>query len=65
MAAEIQKCTWDQEKAILTMPRDRAKKSTDELTMASWYKDAFAELGIGDKGKKGLPPHPRESVQAG
>ncbi len=59
MAAEIQERTWDQEKAILTMPRDRAKKSTDELTMASWYtKDAFTELGIGDKGKKGLPPPP-------
>jgi hypothetical protein len=40
------------------MPRDRAKKSTDELTMVSWYKDAFVELGIGDKGKKGLPPPP-------
>jgi hypothetical protein len=58
MATEIQECTWDQEKAILMTPRDRAKKSMDELTMASWYKDPIVELGIGDKGKKGLPPPP-------
>jgi hypothetical protein len=34
------------------------KKATDNFTLVSWYKDAFADLGIGEKGKRNLPPPP-------
>jgi hypothetical protein len=34
------------------------KKAAGDFTLASWYKDAFADLGIGEKGKRNLPPPP-------
>ncbi len=63
MAAEINQCKWDSDSAILTTPKDLRKKTTDDFVSASWYKDAFADLRIGIKGKKNLPPPTRKPLQ--
>ena len=55
-ATKIGECKWDT--ATLTLPQDLKKKATDNFTLASWYKDAFANLGIREKGKRNLPPPP-------
>jgi len=57
-AAEITLCKWDSTSATLTTPDDLGKRSTDDFSSASWYKDAFSELGLGPKGKKNAPPPP-------
>jgi hypothetical protein len=57
-AAEIGECKWESDTATLTTPQDLKKKATDNFTLVSWYKDAFADLGIGEKGKRNLPPPP-------
>jgi hypothetical protein len=57
-AAEITQCKWDTASATLTTPDDLGKRSTDDFSSASWYKDAFSELGLGPKGEKNGPPPP-------
>jgi hypothetical protein len=57
-AAEILECKWDPDTATLTTPQDLQKSMTDDFASASWYKDAFADLGIGTKGRKIAPPPP-------
>ncbi len=48
-AAEIGECKWELDTARLTMPQDLNQKATEDFTLASWYRDAFADLGIQDK----------------
>ena len=48
-AAEIRECKWKSDTATLTTPRDLNKKATDDFTLASWYRDDFADLGIREK----------------
>ena len=55
-AAEISKCRWESETATLTTPQDLKKSSTDDFTSASWYKDAFADLGISRGKERPTPP---------
>jgi hypothetical protein len=62
-AAEIGECKWESDTATLTTPQDLKKKATDNFTLASWYKDAFADLGIGEKGKRNLPPPPENLLK--
>jgi hypothetical protein len=57
-AAKIGECKWESDTATLTTPQDLKKKATYDFTLASWYKDAFADLGIWEKGKRNLPPPP-------
>ncbi len=54
-AAKIGGCKWESDTATLTTPQDFKKKATDDFTLASWYKDAFADLGIREKAKRNLP----------
>jgi hypothetical protein len=56
-AAEIPECSWNSETATLTTPQDLRRSTTDDFSSASWYKDAFADLGISrGKGKPTPPP---------
>ena len=56
-AAEISECSWNSDTATLTTPQDLRRSSTDDFSSASWYKDAFADLGISrGKGKPTPPP---------
>jgi hypothetical protein len=55
-AAEIPDCSWNSETATLTTPQDLRRSSTDDFSSASWYKDAFADLGISRGKSKPTPP---------
>ena len=60
MVSEINQCTWDSDTGSLTTKRDaESNKNEEELEKASWFKDAFANLGIALNGratKKQAPP---------
>jgi hypothetical protein len=60
MVAEINKCHWDPDSRTLTTKQDaETAKNEEDLEKASWFKDAFADLGIAAKGgalKKQAPP---------
>ena len=54
---EMDSCTWDPDSGTLTTLRE-AKESTSlaELEQASWYKDAFTDIGKASKGNLKPPP---------
>jgi hypothetical protein len=60
MVSEINQCTWDSETGTLvTKCKAESSKNEEELEKASWFKDAFAGLGIvanGGATKKHAPP---------
>jgi hypothetical protein len=60
MVAEINQCHWDPDSGTLTTKQDaETAKNKEDLEKASWFKDAFADLGIAAKGgalKKQAPP---------
>ncbi len=61
MVAEINQCHWDPDSGTLTTKQDaETAKNEEDLEKASWFKDAFANLGIAAKGealkKQALPP---------
>jgi hypothetical protein len=51
MVAEINQCHWDPDSGTLTTKQDaETAKNKEDLEKASWFKDAFANLGIAAKG---------------
>jgi hypothetical protein len=60
MISEMDSCTWDPDSGILTTAREaNEKKDLEELKKASWYKDAFEDIGVT---KRGIPKPPPESL---
>jgi hypothetical protein len=58
MISEMDSCTWDPDSGILTMAREaNKKKDLEELEKASWYKDAFEDIGAA---KRSIPKPPPE-----
>jgi hypothetical protein len=60
MMSEINLCTWDPDTGTLVTKQDtKANKNEEDLEKASWFKDAFADLGIALNGgaskKQALP----------
>ncbi len=54
MVSEINKCTWDSDTSTLVTKQDaEANKNEEDLEKALWFKNAFANLGIGSKSKGG------------
>ncbi len=60
MVAEINQCHWDPDSGTLTTKQDTdTAKNKEDLEKVSWFKDAFADLGIAAKRgalKKQAPP---------
>ena len=60
MVVEINQCHWNPDSGTLTTKQDaETAKNEEDLEKASWFKDAFADLGIAAKGgalKKQAPP---------
>ncbi len=60
MVVEINQCHWNPDSGTLTTKQDaETAKNKEDLEIASWFKDAFANLGIAAKGgalKKQAPP---------
>ncbi len=47
MVSEINQCTWDSDTGSLTTKQDtKSNKNEKDLEKESWFKDAFANLGI-------------------
>jgi hypothetical protein len=60
MVSEINQCTWDSDTGSLTTKQDaESNKNEEDREKASWFKDAFANLGIASNEKatkKQAPP---------
>jgi hypothetical protein len=52
MVSKINQCTWDSDTGSLTTKQDaESNKNEEDLEKASWFKDAFANLGIVSNGR--------------
>jgi len=60
LLSEMSTCTWNSDTGVLTTQRESDENnSLEELEKASWFKDAFADLGLdADGSKKKLAPPP-------
>ena len=61
--SDMASCTWDSDSGSLTTQREEAEdKNRAVLETASWFKDAFADLGSATNGKSKKPAPPPESL---
>ncbi len=57
MISEMDSCTWDPDSGILTTAREaNKKKDLEEPKKASWYKDAFEDIGAAKRSTPKPPP---------
>jgi hypothetical protein len=61
--SDMASCIWDSDSGTLTTQQEEAEdKNRVVLETASWFKDAFADLGSSIDGKSKKPAPPPESL---